>query len=138
MADLSSYSVGMNAETGAILTGWDHVLQSLNVIFTTNFGERVMREWFGSAVPAILGQNLDEPTVMRYFSAVASAIDVWEPRVRVKRFVPRSVGRDGKFRLEMVLEYRPRALTGDFTVEGARTVGLAGDAGALIIERTAA
>ena len=64
MASLNNPSVGFDAMTGRILTGWDHVLQSLSDIFTTGFGERVIREWYGSFVPTLLGQLITPEEVM--------------------------------------------------------------------------
>ena len=52
-------SVGLNAATGGTLMGWSHVVQSLQDIFTTRFGARVMREWYGSFVPTLLGRQND-------------------------------------------------------------------------------
>ena len=40
-------SVGLNAATGSVIEGWPHVAQSLQDIFTTRFGTRIMREWYG-------------------------------------------------------------------------------------------
>ncbi len=54
--DLRDPSVGLNAETGSILTGWPHVIQSLRDIFDTRFGTRIMREWYASFVPNLLGR----------------------------------------------------------------------------------
>lgn len=54
--DLTNPSVGLDAKSGSVLTGWDHVLQSLSDIFTTGFGERIIREWYGSFVPHLLGR----------------------------------------------------------------------------------
>lgn len=56
MANLQNPSVGLNAATGGTISGWDHVVQSLQDIFYTRFGTRVMREWYGSFVPNILGR----------------------------------------------------------------------------------
>ena len=42
--NLRDPSVGLDAVTGGILTGWDHVVQSLRDIFDTRFGSRIMRE----------------------------------------------------------------------------------------------
>lgn len=127
-------SLDMDAGTGADVTGWNHVLQSIDQIFTTRFGERVMREWFGSIVPAFLGENLTAETVVVFFSAVSSAIDQWEPRYRITRIVPESVGRDGRLRIFIEGEYRPRALLGDFTPEGARRVVIAANQNGLFLE----
>ena len=54
----SNPSVGLNAATGCVLLGWPHVVQSLQDIFTTRFGARIMREWYGSFVPNLLGRTI--------------------------------------------------------------------------------
>ncbi|MBN9033703.1 MAG: hypothetical protein BGO05_05455 [Rhizobiales bacterium 63-7] len=119
-------SIDIDAVTGANVEGWPHVLQSLQEIFTTSFGERSMREWFGSIVPHFLGENMNSSTILAFFSAVASAIDQWEPRFKVVQIIPVSVGRNGKFRAEIQGYYRPRALLGDLSIEGARRVTVNG------------
>lgn len=81
--DLRDTSVGLNAETGGILTGWPHVIQSLRDIFDTRFGTRIMREWYGSFVPNLLGRLITPDEVVPYFAAITSAIEQWEPRFRV-------------------------------------------------------
>ena len=111
---------GIDRTTGKVLSGWPHVVQSLEVIFSTRFGERVMREWFGSMVPAMLGENLTPATVLRTKLAIWVAIETWEPRFRIAQITSLSVNRQGQYRLEMEGEYRPRAHLGDFTVEGPR------------------
>ena len=121
--DPLSPSVGMDAATGKMLTGWDHVLQSIDTVFTTQFGERVIREWFGSLVPNLLGRNLTVREVLPYFAAIVAAIEQWEPRFRVTKIVPIEVTRGGSFKFEMIGVYRPRALQGDYTAEGQRRVG---------------
>ena len=131
-------SVGLNAETGRVLTGWDHVLQSLQDIFTTQFGTRVVREWYGSFVPALLGQNLTTQGVVPWFSAVCSAIEQWEPRYRVSQIQIESATRDGRLFFFIDGEFMPRAVYGDFTVEGSRRLYLYGNPdGALIQQRKA-
>ena len=82
---LSDPSVGIDAATGDIITGWDHVVQSLRDIFDTRFGTRVMREWYGSFVPNLLGRLITPEEVVPYFAAITSAIEQWEPRFRVTR-----------------------------------------------------
>ncbi|MCA1776044.1 MAG: GPW/gp25 family protein [Loktanella sp.] len=131
--DNESPSVGMNAETGRAITGWDHVLQSLRDIFTTPFGERIMREWYGSFVPALLGSQINKREITRYFIALTSAIEQWEPRFRVTRIRPTEVNRAGEFHLMLEGEYRPRANFGDSTAQGARRVIVSGAGGAVSI-----
>lgn len=123
-------SIDMDVGTGADISGWDHVLQSIQDFFTTDFGERVMREWYGSVVPRFLGEPLNTQTIVPFFSAIASAIEQWEPRYRITKVVPTSVGRDGHLNVVVEGEYRPRALLGDFTPDGARRrITVYGDVG---------
>ena len=79
---------GNDRHTGHPLAGFAHVQQSLEVIFTTHFGERVLRRWFGSFVPKLLGEPMVPSTVLRFFTAVCTAIDLWEPRYKVQKIVP--------------------------------------------------
>lgn len=127
VVDLRSPSIDLDRRTGEVITGWDSTVQSIEEIFLTNFGERVMREWFGSMVPRLLGELLNNKNVLAFFTAVCSAIEQWEPRYRVTKVVPISVSRLGEFHVELQGEYRPRALLGDFTVEGSRRLGVLGD-----------
>ena len=136
---ITSPSVGLNAATGAVLTGWEHVLQSLSDIFTTGFGERIIREWYGSFVPNLLGQLITPDEVTPFFVAITSAIEQWEPRFRVTRIEAVKVTRDGELHVFLEGEYRPRAVFGDFTAAGARRLdAYANPDGMLIEERLSA
>jgi phage baseplate assembly protein W len=117
-------SVGVDRRTGRLLTGWDHVLQSLQVIFITRLGDRIMRRTFGSAIPGLLGQSLTPQTLLKFYTAIAIAVELWEPRFRVRLIAyPKDTNaplkmRQGKLGVRLLGDYRPRALEGDFTVEG--------------------
>jgi hypothetical protein len=131
-------SVGLNAVTGGVIEGWPHVAQSLQDVFTTRFGARIMREWYGSFVPNLLGRTITPNEVTPWFAAVTSAIEQWEPRYRVTRIQIVEVTRDGQLHFFLEGEYRPRATYGDFTVEGARRIdAYANPDGVLIDEREA-
>lgn len=115
-----SYGTGFDRHSGQVLGGWDHVVQSLEVIFTTRFGERVMRRWFGSFVPNILGENMVPSTVLKFWTAICIAIDLWEPRYRITRITPIGSPEDMRhgglgFQIEGV--YMPRGHLGDPTPE---------------------
>ncbi len=113
---------GVDRLTGLPLSGWPHVVQCLGVIFTTTFGSRVMRRWFGSLIPNLLGENLSPLTLLRYKTALFAAL-AFEPRFAITRINIRSGSdelRSGRLRVELEGQYRPRAHLGDFTVEGAR------------------
>ena len=115
---------GFDRRTGKILSGWPHVVQSLEVLFTTRFGERVMREWVASFVPAMLGQNLIKDTILKTTTAIYVAVDVFEPRYAIRRFNPLEATRGGYFGLEIIGEYRPYGHLGDPRPESLRSLRL--------------
>ena len=110
---------GMDRHTGRLLEGWPHVIQSIEAIVSTPIGQRIMREWFGSPLTRLLGENLTQPTFMRFVMAVAIAVDLWEPRFKVRRAAfagtPEDI-RSGVAGFALVGDYRPRALSGDFSI----------------------
>jgi phage baseplate assembly protein W len=121
---------GIDRRTGRQLSGWLHTVQSIEVIFTTRIGERVMRRHFGSGALVLLGRAMTSENVIRFWSLVGIAIDQWEPRFKINRFVvpatntPETV-RQGALTLGIEGSYRPRAHLGDFTPEvGLRTIGV--------------
>lgn len=131
--DLTNPSVGLDARSGSVLTGWDHVLQSLSDIFTTGFGERIIREWYGSFAPHLLGRLITPEEVTPFFVAITSAIEQWEPRYRVSEIKVLKATREGALYFYIDGEYRPRAMFGDFTIEGARRVNGSVNAAGLIM-----
>lgn len=119
---------GIDRRTGKLISGFDHVVQSLSVIFRTRIGSRVLRRLFGSEIPGLLGKNIVPSTFLRFATAVHVAVELWEPRFRVRQVTfpsdrnsPDEI-RKGHIGIAMLGEYRPRALQGDFTVEGTDTV----------------
>jgi phage baseplate assembly protein W len=124
-------SAGMDRNTGKLLQDWPHVLQSLSDIFTTDFGSRVMREYYGSDVTRLLGENMVPETFVRFFSAIGIAL-IQEPRVLLRKITPLSVTRSGSAGFYIEFVYRPRGHLGDFTPQGARKVIAAIGAGNLL------
>jgi phage baseplate assembly protein W len=143
---------GVDRNTGRIISGWDHVEQSIEVIFATPFHQRVLRRWVGSFVPHILGESAVPRIITRFFWAIATAIDLWEPRYRVKQvfFMGDALNQETAsllgahsslaaadllrlgqaiFRQEGV--YFPRGHVGDFTPYHQRQFGITGRGGNL-------
>jgi len=121
---------GIDRRTGRPLAGWLHTIQSIEVIFTTRIGERVMRRHFGNGGLVLLGRAMTAENVSRFWALIGIAIDQWEPRFKINRFVvptsntPETV-RQGALTLQIEGVYRPRAHLGDFTPEvGLRSVGV--------------
>ncbi|RSU73161.1 oxidoreductase [Sphingomonas sp. S-NIH.Pt3_0716] len=77
--------IGMDRETGALMTGDQHLRQSIRDILTTPLGTRPMRRDYGSLVPELLDRPLHAATALLLASAAAMAIARWEPRVTVRK-----------------------------------------------------
>lgn len=137
--------VGMDRETGRMLVGWPHVKQSLVTLFMTRYHERVLRYWVGSFVPHLLGENLVESTITRFFWAIATAIDLWEPCYSIEQvhmmtadmtvyedsqeaaaLTSTDMIRRGEVAFQTIGQYRPRGHLGDSTPFDRRSVGIIG------------
>lgn len=132
---LNPVRIGMDRYNGHVLTGWDHVIQSMLLIFSTRYHERVLRRWVGSYVPHLIGENATENTITRFYWAIATGLDLWEPgyriqRVRVSTRADNSVLtspeelRTGKLTTSMEGVYRPRGHLGNDQPQIRRGVGL--------------
>lgn len=75
----------MNRATGQRMEPLEHLRQSIADILTTPIGSRVMRRGYGSLVPALVDQPDNVTTRMRLFAATASALQRWEPRLRLEK-----------------------------------------------------
>jgi phage baseplate assembly protein W len=130
---------GVNRETGMLLQGWEHVEQSMKVIFATPFHERILRQWVGSMVPHLLGEIAVSRVITRFHWAMAVAIDLWEPNYRIQTvffmgdalesWKPQTFDVIGEFRLGHAFfrtegSYRPRAHLGDTTPYQQKAIGL--------------
>src|SRR5690606_7730535 len=113
---------GVDRTNGRPLEGFAHVVQSIDVIFSTSIGERVMRRHFGSSAPILLGRLMTANTVLRFFHLVAVALEIWEPRFKIARVSAVDRGpeqiRLGRAAFLIEGEYRPRGHLGDPTPEG--------------------
>lgn len=136
---LAPVRVGVDRNTGRVIVGWKHTQQSMTVIFMTRFHERVLRRWAGSFVPHLLGENSVSRSITRFYWAIASAIDLWEPNYSITRIevARRADGseltsadelRMGELQTQNHGIHKPRGHLGDPTPETRRPFGLVGSA----------
>lgn len=116
---------GIDASTGAVLTGWDHCAQSIGKCITTRFGSRVFRRHLGSNVPLLQDQNADADTIFQVYRAIAEALndpDGGEPGFNLKTIELVEKGRAGRFAFLLTGDYFPRGHLGDFSIREDRSV----------------
>lgn len=95
-------SYGMNSSTGLRIDGLQHIEQSIAQILTTPIGSRVMRRDFGSLIPELIDQPLNDETQLMIYAATATAIRKWEPRFRMTRVQLHTQGLSGAAELHLV------------------------------------
>lgn len=96
---------GMNASSGRVLERLEHIRQSVSDILTTPIGSRVMRRDYGSLLPELIDQPLNEATALRAYSAAVVALMKWEPRIRVQQ-ITREVSAERPGRLDLAIVAR--------------------------------
>jgi len=116
---------GIDRRTGTIIDNFASACQSLETIFATPIGERVMRRQFGGGIVELLGRLMRPDLFPVVMILIAAAIDVWEPRFRVRsvRFTGSvDAVRAGQAGIAIEVDWRPDAHRGDFTIEGTRAM----------------
>lgn len=115
-AKVSGERVGVDRETGKLLTGFAHCLQSLLVIFTTRINTRLMRLSFGSDIPALVDRPQARETFARLYNAMTQAVLDWEPGFRIRYFNVVDASPEGAATIELTGVYYPRGHLGDYSV----------------------
>lgn len=106
--------------TGQPIGNLDSAYQSLEILFTTRLASLVMLREFGAGLLELLGRRVTPPLFAIFQQLVATAIDLWEPRFKVRRITPSGSAGDvavGILGLAIEVDYRPRGHLGDETVE---------------------
>ena len=96
----------MNRNSGAPLSGVDHLRQSIIDILTTPIGSRVMRRDYGSRLYELVDAPVNRTLLVEIYSAVAEALIKWEPRFQLSRVQVESV-EVGKLRIWIEGLYLP-------------------------------
>ena len=78
-------SMGMNTLTGFQISDIEHLRQSISKILTTPIGSRVQRRDFGSLLPDLIDQPLNDYLAIQLYAATATALLMHEPRFALRR-----------------------------------------------------
>lgn len=109
---------GLNKHTGTAVTSTDaHIRQAINDILTTPVGSRVMRRDYGSVLPDLIDQPLNEKTILRLYAATAAAVMYWEPRFKIT-LISLSFTKNGTATVEISGSIGTQSLTFNTSVQG--------------------
>jgi hypothetical protein len=76
---------GMDANTGRLIDGMEHLNQSIPRCITTPLRTRVNRRLFGSELADLVDAPTNPATCVRLYAAVATVLMKYEPRLRLSR-----------------------------------------------------
>ncbi|MEC6125264.1 GPW/gp25 family protein [Acinetobacter ursingii] len=86
----------IDKNTGRSLqTEQQSIQQSLQDIITTPIGSRVMRRDYGSLIFELIDQPISDVLVLKYYSAIYTAISRWEDRISISQIYMSSVEGNG-------------------------------------------
>ena len=107
---------GMCASTGKHLDGIAHLRQSITDILTTPIGSRIMRRTYGSRLFKLVDRPYSADLLVEYYSAVAEALQKWEPRFKLTKVIVKSLDAAGHIILNLVGKYLPEGK--EITLDG--------------------
>lgn len=87
---------GTSEADGTPLGGSAHLKQSVSDILSTRLNTRVMLREYGSRLPDLVDNPMNELAKLELFAATAVALETWEPRLRLDRVYLESATADGK------------------------------------------
>lgn len=116
---------GIDARTGAVLSGWDHCAQAIGFCLTTRFASLVMQRHLASAVKELQDENADPATIFGLYRGIAEALndeDGGEPGYSLRAIELVEHGRRGRFVFLMSGVYFPRGHLGDYSLREERAL----------------
>ncbi len=108
------YRTGVHFETFEPLTGWAHVAQSLQIIWTTRLDVRVMALDFGSEHFALHGEDITPELALRLYNALISAVHSHEPEYRIHSMQLVRLTREGGLGVRHSGTYYPEGRFGNY------------------------
>lgn len=75
----------MSRTTGRWIGELDHIKQSIQDILTTPIGERTARREYGSIIPDLIDQPINDALILQLYSAIYTLISKWENRISIEQ-----------------------------------------------------
>ncbi len=98
------FPIEFKRDTVAMLTGQEDIENSLDVLFGTDVGERVMHPNFGSALSSFIFMPLSKSTITYMQGIISDEILFNEPRIRLNEIVIEPSVTEGG-RLDILIRY---------------------------------
>jgi phage baseplate assembly protein W len=116
--------VGLDRNTGAVLTGWDECAQSIGCIAETAIGSLVLNRDFASTCRELVDRPGNKQQITAYFTAIARALRKWEPGFRLSKVTLASLV-PGRALFDIAGVFYPSGHLGDYSNPEGKTVSVA-------------
>ena len=77
--------IGLDRRTGQLISGLDHLRQSIEDILSTPLGSRRMRPEYGSKLRRFVDLPVNDGWKSAVQAEVARALERWEPRLKLEQ-----------------------------------------------------
>ncbi len=114
MAGAIKYRSGIDALTGSRISGVAHLAQSLDKIWSTRLGERVMRLDFGSDLRSLLAEDLTPAIALLIYNELVASAARFEPEYVVTQLQLVMLTEAGALGLRHAGLYFPEGRLGNF------------------------
>ncbi|MDC4826116.1 GPW/gp25 family protein [Acinetobacter baumannii] len=86
----------INKNNGQTLeTEEQSIQQSIDDIVSTPIGSRIMRREYGSLIPDLIDQPINDILILKCYSAIYTAILRWEDRINVSQILNTQIKENG-------------------------------------------
>ncbi|MBB4066276.1 GPW/gp25 family protein [Gellertiella hungarica] len=114
MAGSVRFRTGIDERTGKVLSGPDHLAQSLLKIWTTRLDTRVMRLAFGSDLRSLLSEDLTPAIAMQVYNEMVASAARWEPEFMITQLQLVTLKETGKLGIRYGGIYFPEGRLGNY------------------------
>jgi len=114
MAGEIRYRCGINARTGKLLSGPQHLAQSLSKIWQTRLDSRVMRLSFGADLRSALSEDLTPSIALLIYNEMVASAARWEPEYLITQLQLVTLQDTGKLGIRHGGIYYPEGRFGNY------------------------
>jgi len=116
MAGKIRYRSGLSEVTGQVISGPQHLAQSLGIIWHTRLDTRVMRLSFGADLRSLLCEDLTPALAMLIYNEMVASAARWEPEYELAQLQLVTLKESGALGLRHGGLYYPEGRFGNYDI----------------------
>lgn len=116
MAQAVRYRQGVDGRTGQVLTGYVHLVQSLDTVWMTRLNQLWMLLDFGSDLRGLLAEDLTPAIALQIYNELVASAERWEPEYRIDELQFVTMSETGLLALRHGGLYFPEGRYGNYDI----------------------